>query len=268
MSVRHWIISTYTEFISAVLLPIDGVRIKSLNFFSGTNFEMACGANGRCSHSCEAKDNGFNCHYPPDYQCPLNCNGQSCMQTCRSGKCDLECNGPHCKQICNHARAVCSLKCNETDCEQECLHGKCGLDCTGGKCTQICRNHGGQCSLICKGEDCVQTCEGDRCSLECDGKHCEQTCKASDACSLECLQGNCNQKCYHHYNLECRGERCTQDCSVVVNSCQLQCPVLSDPTRCRQDCPPLKEHYCNKRYISTTKAPSAFSGHYHSCTGE
>ena len=210
---------------------------------------MACEANGSCLHSCEAKDNGFNCSHP-QYKCPLKCNGQSCMQTCNSGKCDLECNGPYCKQICNAAQAVCSLKCNGTDCEQ------------------ICNNHGSQCSLICKGEHCVQTCNGGECSLECDGKHCEQTCRARDTCSLECLRGNCDQKCYHHCNLECCGERCSQDCSEVLNSCWLQCPDLSDQTRCRQDCPYFKENQCNKINISTTKAPSAFSGHYHFCTGE
>ena len=252
-----------------VLLLIDYVRVKSLNFFSGKNFENACEAKERCSHSCGANYIGFNCNFPQDDQCRLNCNGQICMQTCDGRRCDLECNGPQCKQTCNNAQGVCSLKCNGENCVQICNQGNCGLECTGGKCTHICYNNGGQCTLTCKGENCVQTCDGGGCSLQCNGNFCEQTCRAEDTCSLECLRGNCNQKCNQQCNLECRGERCTQDCSEVLDSCQLQCPVVIDPTkRCQQDCPRYKRTYCTTKYISTTKAPTVFSEPHHSCTGE
>ena len=248
---------------------IDLARIKSFNFFSGRNFEMTCKAQGPCSHSCKANSNIFNCNPNQNNQCSLNCNGQSCIQTCNSGKCDLECDGPDCKQICNNFPGECSLKCNGGDCEQSCNRGNCGLECGGAKCTHICGNQLGQCTLTCKGKHCVQTCNGVGCSLQCNENYCEQTCNGAGTCRMECHRGNCNQKCNKQCNLECRRGRCTQDCSQVADSCQLQCLVVSGPTeRCRQECPDDKKSYCNKKSISTTKAPTAFSEHCHSCTGE
>jgi len=199
-------------------------------YFSGSNFKTTCYAQGPCSHSCDANENGFNCSPSQNYQCSLDCKGQSCVQNCNVAKCDLECDGPHCKQTCNIDE------------------GECNLNCDGG--------------------DCVQTCNQGNCGLECNGKHCVQTCY-SGACSLNCNGEKCEQKCFGSCNLECHGNSCIQKCSELNNSggCQLHCPVEGHASKCLQNCE-NKESWCSKNLITITEAPTTISGNYRTLAGE
>jgi len=199
-------------------------------YFSGSNFKTTCYAQGPCSHSCDANENGFNCSPSQNYQCSLDCKGQSCVQNCNVAKCDLECDGPHCKQTCNIDE------------------GECNLNCDGG--------------------DCVQTCNQGNCGLECNGKHCVQTC-FDGACSLNCNGEKCEQKCFGSCNLECHGNSCIQKCSELNNSggCQLHCPVEGHASKCLQNCE-NKESWCSKNLITITEAPTTISANYRTWAGE
>ena len=151
---------------------------------------------------------------------------------------------------------------------QTCDQGNCSLECNNvDVCVQKCNNDNGECTLNCNGENCVQTCDGGKCSLECNGKQCSQTCREG-TCSLDCNGKECNQTCYRDCNLECHGESCNQDCSYVQGSCQFQCPNVSDANKRNQNCPAYKKRWCTKNLFATTKAPTSFSEHSHSCTGE
>lgn len=199
--------------------------------FQVKNSKTTCYVQVPCSHSCDVNNNGFNYNPSRNYQCSLDCEGQSCVQTCNVAKYDLECDGPHCKQTCNNA------------------NGACNLNCYGGACVQTCNK--GNCGLECSGIHCVQTCFDGTCSLKCNGEKCEQ-------------------KCFGSCNLERHGKSCIQNCSEIYNSdgCQLHCPVEGHASKCLQNCK-NKEFLCSKNLITITEAPTTISlGHYRTWAGE
>lgn len=219
MSIYHWIILYAADVNCVTTWYIDGIFIKSLNFFAGRIIELGCEAQGSRQVTYT-----FNCNENWDYKCSQTCTLQKCVQTCNGAKCDLECGGPNCEQTCN-AQGTCSLKCRD-----------------GGECVQVCNGH--ECSLECDGEHCRQTCNDGACSLKCNGGECEQTCFRD--CNLECHGGSCEQMrselkdlstCQVHCPVAGHASKCQQYCENKESQCANKFITITEaPTK-------MSEHY-------------------------
>jgi len=158
-----------------------------------------------CSLDCNANCN-ISLTLAQNQSGTINCNGASCIATCRGDNCQINCNRSECTQICRGINCLQSCQ-NTNGCFQTCDEGgNCQQtsyqytgpstsyigSCAAGGCTQEC-NGGGACDYSCS-RGCQQACSGSYCNVSCSQGGCTQTCY-SGTCLFSCDGGNCNQTC-------------------------------------------------------------------------